>query len=99
VQNIFEMLAFASTIAFPRPEQFKYPATISATAVGLAGVLYAMFVRSRRGHLLHLSNCVDPRGQKDHRHWWMFEMTRRSRFHDQEENENDEAEESNSVHG
>lgn len=72
LQNVFEMLAFASTIVFPRPDQFKYPATISAGAVGLAGFLYAMFVRSRRGHLLHLSRCVDRNGKhKGHHHWWM----------------------------
>jgi iron-regulated transporter 1 len=71
LQNIFEMLASASTIVFPRPAQFKYPATISAGAVAVAGILYAMFVRSRRGHLLHLSKCVDGHGRKDHTHWWM----------------------------
>ncbi|EME87965.1 uncharacterized protein MYCFIDRAFT_12962, partial [Pseudocercospora fijiensis CIRAD86] len=58
LQNIFEMLAFASTIVFPDPGHFKYPATMTAGAVGLAGVLYAAFVRSRRGHLIHLSRCI-----------------------------------------
>lgn len=74
LQNTFEMLAFASTIIWPRPEEFRYPATISAAAVGAAGVLYAVFVRARRGHLVHLSSCVDPAGKrarKDHSHWWM----------------------------
>ncbi|TKA71732.1 hypothetical protein B0A55_08537 [Friedmanniomyces simplex] len=59
LQNTFELLSFASTIVFSRPAQFKYPATISAAAVGLAGVLYAAFVRKRRGHLVHLSSCLD----------------------------------------
>ncbi|KAI6819466.1 putative Ferriportin iron efflux transporter [Hortaea werneckii] len=59
LQNAFEMLAFLSTIVFPRPEQFKYPAAISACAVASACVLYATFVRSRRGHLLHLSKCME----------------------------------------
>ncbi|KAK0874942.1 hypothetical protein LTR87_011199 [Friedmanniomyces endolithicus] len=59
LQNTFELLSFASTIVFSRPAQFKYPATISAVAVGLAGILYAAFVRQRRGHLLHLSSCLD----------------------------------------
>ncbi|KAI7168807.1 putative Ferriportin iron efflux transporter [Hortaea werneckii] len=58
LQNAFEMLAFLSTIVFPRPEQFKYPAAISALAVATACVLYAIFVRARRGHLLHLSKCM-----------------------------------------
>ena len=58
-QNVFEMLSFASTIAFAKPAQFRYPATISAAAVGVAGILYAAFVRSRRGHLVHLSRCME----------------------------------------
>ncbi|KAK5006325.1 hypothetical protein LTR28_006625, partial [Elasticomyces elasticus] len=57
-QNAFELLAFASTIVFPKPEQFRYPAVISAVAVASAGVLYALFVRQRRGHLLHASPCL-----------------------------------------
>ncbi|KAF2770847.1 putative Ferriportin iron efflux transporter [Teratosphaeria nubilosa] len=59
-QNLFEMVAFASTVVWTRPEEFKVPASISAGAVGVAGVLYAVFVRGRRGHLLHMSRCVDP---------------------------------------
>lgn len=75
LQNIFEMLAFASTVVFPKPEDFRYPATISAGAVVVAGVLYAAFVRLRRGHLLHFSNCVDRNGQdKGHTHWWMIRL-------------------------
>jgi iron-regulated transporter 1 len=58
-QNGFEMLAFLSTVVFPRPEQFKFPAAISAVAVAAAAVLYACFVRDRRGHLLHASKCMD----------------------------------------
>ena len=58
-QNVFEMFSFASTILFSRPSQFKVPATISAGAVGIAGILYAAFVRSRRGHLVHLSRCME----------------------------------------
>lgn len=68
-QNMFEMLAFASTIIYPRPAQFRYPATISAAAVALAGALYAIFVRARRGHLVHLSQCIDrsakPRNSRE----------------------------------
>lgn len=58
-QNGFEMLAFLSTVIFPRPEQFAIPATMSALAVATAAVLYASFVRGRRGHLLHASKCFD----------------------------------------
>ena len=66
LQNGFEMLAFSSTVIFARPEQFRYPATISAAAVSLAGVLYAAFVRIRRGHLMHLSKCMDGEHRKKH---------------------------------
>lgn len=58
-QNVFEMLSFVSTIVFAKPSQFKWPATISAAGVATAGILYAAFVRARRGHLVHLSNCME----------------------------------------
>lgn len=62
-QNAFEMLSFASTIVFARPQDFKYPASISAAAVGVAGILYALFVRLRRGHLVHWSRCIERHGK------------------------------------
>jgi iron-regulated transporter 1 len=70
-QNIFEMLAFLSTIIFPRPEQFKIPAIISASAVATAALLFAYFVRKRRGHLLHASRCLDrhQNSKPRHRSW------------------------------
>jgi solute carrier family 40 (iron-regulated transporter), member 1 len=61
-QNMFEMLSFASTIVFARPEEFKIPTTVSVCAVAIAGILYAFFVRTRRGHLIHLSTCIDRKG-------------------------------------
>ncbi len=54
VQSIFEVCAFLCTIIFSRPEEFVYPSLMSAAAVALAGLLYAMFVRTKRGHLLHV---------------------------------------------
>lgn len=70
-QNIFEMLAFMSTIVFPRPEQFKIPAAISASAVATAALLFAYFVRMRRGHLLHASRCLERHqtSKQRHRSW------------------------------
>ncbi|KAJ5439607.1 uncharacterized protein N7458_010605 [Penicillium daleae] len=56
-QNLFEICSYISTIIFSRPDQFKWPALISVISVALAGVLYAIFVRIRRGHLLHLPSC------------------------------------------
>lgn len=58
VQNTFELLSFASTVVFSRPDQFKIPAAISAAAVVLAGLMYAFFVRQQRGHLFHASKCM-----------------------------------------
>ncbi|GAB7339085.1 hypothetical protein MBLNU457_5740t1 [Dothideomycetes sp. NU457] len=64
-QNAFELLGFASTIVFSRPDQFRFPAAISAGSVAVASVFYALFVRRARGHLVHVSDCVKGRGQKE----------------------------------
>ncbi|OOQ87965.1 iron-regulated transporter [Penicillium brasilianum] len=56
-QNLFEICSYISTMIFSRPDQFRWPALISVIAVTLAGLLYAMFVRIQRGHLLHLPSC------------------------------------------
>lgn len=70
-QNMFEMLAFLSTVIFPWPEQFRYPAAMSAVAVAMAALLYAYFVRSRRGHLFHRSRCLDRHASpKSHHGEW-----------------------------
>ena len=53
-QNAFELLSYASTIIFSRPEQFKWPALISVIAVSTASSAYTLFVRLRRGHLIHV---------------------------------------------
>ncbi|OQO05030.1 hypothetical protein B0A48_08050 [Cryoendolithus antarcticus] len=68
LQNIFEMLAFATTIIFPSTSQFKYPVAISAGAVTLSSAVYACFVRGRRGHLMHLDDCL-CRGKAGHAGW------------------------------
>lgn len=57
VQNVFEMLSFATTVVFPLPEQFKYPVFISYGAIALAAICFAAYVRKERGHLLHISRC------------------------------------------
>ena len=58
LQNLFELGSYATTVGFSRPNQFRYPALMSAVAVQVAAMLFALFVRQRRGHLLHVSNCV-----------------------------------------
>ena len=56
-QNAFEMLSYVTTIAWSRPDHFRYPALLSTVAVYVAASLYAAFLRRRRGHLLHLPKC------------------------------------------
>lgn len=57
-QNLFELLSYCTTIVFSRPDQFQWPILMSVVAVYLAGVLYASFVRHRRGHLFHAPPCL-----------------------------------------
>lgn len=68
-QNFFELCSYASTIVFARPAQFKYPIFMSCAAVLVAGTLYTKFVRDRRGHLLHLSDCLKVRERSYRRLW------------------------------
>ncbi|KAK8143672.1 hypothetical protein G3M48_006896 [Beauveria asiatica] len=63
-QNLFELLSFATTITFPRPEQFHWPLVISIAAVYMAGGLYAFFVRRRRGHLFHPPACLKVEAER-----------------------------------
>jgi solute carrier family 40 (iron-regulated transporter), member 1 len=61
LQNFSELCAYASTIVFFKPSQFKYPTMMSVAAVYIAGALYAKFLRDRRGHLVHHSRCLKRR--------------------------------------
>ena len=63
LQNFFELLSFATTMIFYRPEDFKYPVYISAGAVALSAACFAGFVRQKRGHLLHASRCMKRKGK------------------------------------
>ncbi|KAH6642848.1 hypothetical protein C7974DRAFT_386263 [Boeremia exigua] len=63
LQNFFELLSFATTMIFYRPEDFKYPVYISAGAVALSAACFAAFVRQKRGHLLHTSKCLKRAGK------------------------------------
>ncbi|BCS21095.1 uncharacterized protein APUU_21527A, partial [Aspergillus puulaauensis] len=47
-QNVFEIGSYICTIVFSRPDQFGWPALISTLAVGVAGLLYALFWRMQR---------------------------------------------------
>ncbi|PGH15243.1 hypothetical protein AJ80_05596 [Polytolypa hystricis UAMH7299] len=64
-QNAFELCSYVATIIFSRPEQFQWPVLMSCIAVFISGGLYAAFVRSRRGHLLHLPSCLEIKGARE----------------------------------
>jgi iron-regulated transporter 1 len=63
LQNVFELLSFATTMVFYRPEDFKFPMYISAGAVATSAACFAGFVRKRRGHLLHTDKCLKRFGK------------------------------------
>lgn len=54
-QNAFELGSFMLTIICSRPSQFPVPVYASCAMVWLACLLHSIFVRSERGHLLHLN--------------------------------------------
>ncbi|KAH8704371.1 Ferroporti-1 [Phaeosphaeriaceae sp. PMI808] len=58
LQNMFELLSFATTMIFYRPEDFKIPIYISAGAIATSAACFASFVRQKRGHLLHTDKCL-----------------------------------------
>jgi iron-regulated transporter 1 len=63
LQNVFELLSFATTMVFYRPEDFRIPMYISAAAVAASAACFAGFVRKRRGHLLHTDKCLKRMGK------------------------------------
>ena len=74
-QNAFEILSFTSTIVFSDPAQFRWPALISVMAVAAANSAYTLYVRLRRGHLLHLEaikecccGCQREKGKEENTH-------------------------------
>lgn len=63
LQNFFELLSFATTMVFYRPQQFKIPIYISAGAIVSSAACFAGFVRQKRGHLLHTDRCLKRMGK------------------------------------
>ncbi|KAI1375542.1 Ferroporti-1 [Hypoxylon crocopeplum] len=53
VVNIFELLGAGAAIAFPRTEQYRWLALASLVSVVIGWIMYAVWVRRRRGHLVH----------------------------------------------
>ena len=63
LQNLFELVSFATTMVFYRPQQFKIPVFISAGAIVSSAACFAGFVRRKRGHLLHTDRCFKRIGK------------------------------------
>ncbi|KAI2472199.1 Ferroporti-1 [Annulohypoxylon bovei var. microspora] len=53
VVNIFELLGAGAAIAFPRTEQYRWLALASLVTVIVSWIMYALWVRQQRGHLVH----------------------------------------------
>lgn len=64
LQNFFELISFATTMIFYKPELFKIPIYISSGAIAISAACFAGFVRQKRGHLLHTSRCLERKGGK-----------------------------------
>lgn len=64
LQNLFEMLSFATTMVWYRPRDFRIPIYISAGAVAASAACFAGFVRQKRGHLLHTDKCLRRMGKR-----------------------------------
>lgn len=55
LQNVFDLGHYGLTLGWNRPQEFKYAATVSLAAVGVAAVIYLVFYARRvRGHIVHL---------------------------------------------
>ena len=68
LQNMFDLLQFMSTIIFSSPEMFKWPVLMSCISVGTSLGVYALFVKKRRGHLVHFyekieGGCMRPESE------------------------------------
>lgn len=57
LQNLFDLLKYALTLSAATPRAFKWTALVSFLAVISGGVSYAVYLRSVRGHLVHLDWC------------------------------------------
>ncbi|KAH7086100.1 Ferroporti-1 [Paraphoma chrysanthemicola] len=63
VQNMFELLSFATTMVFYRPEDFRIAVLISGAAVAVSAACFAGYVRRERGHLVHVDRCLKRMGR------------------------------------
>lgn len=55
LQNVFDLGHYGLTLGWNKPNEFKYAATVSLAAVGLATFIYLFgYARRVRGHIVHL---------------------------------------------
>ncbi|WVQ93477.1 hypothetical protein IAU59_000551 [Kwoniella sp. CBS 9459] len=54
LQNLFDLLKYVLTLIASSPACFKWTALVSWLAIVGGGVLYAVYLKSVRGHLIHL---------------------------------------------
>lgn len=54
LQNLFDLMKYLVTLLASSPAQFKWTAVVSFVAIVGGGVSYAVYLRSVRGHLVHL---------------------------------------------
>ncbi|WVF65846.1 hypothetical protein IAT40_000583 [Kwoniella sp. CBS 6097] len=54
LQNLFDLLKYVLTLSASSPACFKWTALVSWLAIVGGGILYAVYLRSVRGHLIHL---------------------------------------------
>ena len=57
LQNLFDLLKYALTLSAATPKAFKWTALVSFMAVISGAMSYAVYLRSVRGHLLHVDWC------------------------------------------
>ncbi|KAI0594018.1 Ferroportin1-domain-containing protein [Biscogniauxia sp. FL1348] len=53
VVNVFELMGAGAAIAFPQTEQYRWLALASLVSVVVSWLMYAVWVRGQRGHLVH----------------------------------------------
>jgi iron-regulated transporter 1 len=51
----FDLFGYAATLGVPNPTDFKWLAVMSWGAVAIASIVYTVWLRSERGHLIHFA--------------------------------------------
>jgi len=54
MQNVASLIKFSLTMVFWRPSQFRWAAVASFTCVSSGALVYMVYVKKTRGHIMHL---------------------------------------------